>query len=479
MSQNVLSQLLVSALPLLLLLIYLLVTAGRKPGEEAVALNWFDRIPTDLMLAVGILAGVGIIGTATVLWDATNFNSNITISELRLVQNTTTVGAAICGSVNLLILCSFSARIKAGVFWTSALTFRAFRWCWKLIRRGFFWGRDKLLPGIRSAGMVPRAVLVTLGVFFIEFLLLVWLVNAGEPAFPVMALLLFNLVVLFAVIWGIAQMKILQKAAEALADGDLDSHLDTGHMYWDFKRHGEHLNAIAGGLNKAVEQRMKSERLKTELITNVSHDIKTPLTSIVNYVDLLQKPHTEAEGIQYLEVLDRQAKRLKKLTENLVEASKASTGNLPVELQPTSMLELLNQAVEEYRERLDAGKLEIVMSLRGDLTVLADGKHMWRILDNLLNNVVKYALAGTRVYVTAEKRNERVVIAVKNISRDPLNVSADELMERFVRGDSSRTTEGSGLGLNIARSLTALQNGKFDLTVDGDFFKAEIRLPAV
>ena len=478
-SQNVLSQFLVSALPLLLLLIYLLVTAGRKPGEEAVALNWFDRIPTDLMLAVGILAGVGIVGTANVLWDATNFNSNITISELRLVQNTTTVGAAICGSVILLILCSFSARIKAGVFWKSALTFRAFRWCWKLIRRGFFWGRDKMLLGIRSVGMVPRAVLVTLGVFFVEFLLLVWLVNAWEPAFPVMALLLFNLVVLFAVIWGIAQMKILQKAAAALADGDLDSHLDTGHMYWDFKRHGEHLNAIAGGLNKAVEQRMKSERLKTELITNVSHDIKTPLTSIVNYVDLLQKPHTEAEGIQYLEVLDRQAKRLKKLTENLVEASKASAGNLPVELQPTSVLELLNQAVEEYRERLEAGKLEIVMALRGDLTVLADGKHMWRILDNLLNNVVKYALAGTRVYVTAEKRNEWVVIAVKNISRDPLNVSADELMERFVRGDSSRTTEGSGLGLNIARSLTVLQNGTFDLTVDGDFFKAEISLPAV
>jgi len=222
---------------------------------------------------------------------------------------------------------------------------------------------------------------------------------------------------------------------------------------------------------------MKSERLKTELITNVSHDIKTPLTSIVNYVDLLQKPHTEAEGIQYLEVLDRQSKRLKKLTENLVEASKASTGNMAVNLEPTSVMELINQAVEEYRDRLEAGKLEIVVSQRGDLSILADGKLMWRMMDNLLNNVVKYALPGTRVYVTAQKEESHVVLAVKNISRDPLNVDADELMERFVRGDSSRHTEGSGLGLNIVQSLTKLQNGQFSLVVDGDFFKAENRMP--
>ena len=176
-------------------------------------------------------------------------------------------------------------------------------------------------------------------------------------------------------------------------------------------------------------------------------------------------------------MLDRQAKRLKRLTENLVEASKASTGNLPVALVPTSVLELVNQAVEEYRDRLEAGRLEIVTSLRGDLTVQADGKLMWRILDNLLNNVVKYALAGTRVYVTAQKQGQWVTIAVKNISRDPLNVEADELMERFVRGDSARSTEGSGLGLNIVQSLTQLQHGQFQLTVDGDLFKAEVMLP--
>jgi len=183
--------------------------------------------------------------------------------------------------------------------------------------------------------------------------------------------------------------------------------------------------------------------------------------------------------VQYLEVLNRQSQRLKKLTENLVEASKASAGVLPVELVPTSVTELLNQAVAEYRERLETGKLETVLDLRGDLTVMADGKHMWRIMDNLLNNVVKYAMPGTRVYVTAEKQGGRVLIAVKNISRDPLNMDSEELMERFVRGDTARHTEGSGLGLNIARSLTALQHGTFTLTIDGDFFKAEIGLQSV
>ena len=459
-------------------LVFLLVTAGRRPGEDEIKPSWLEWVPTDILIILGLLAGLGVIGLIAVAGDSA-YNVYITVEELWFIAGLCAAGTMACGLVMVAALYSCTVHLKLRNFWRSMVTVRVCAWIWRPCSKVLRWCWDRVVLGIRSIGMVPRAVLVTLAVLFVEFLLLVWLVNTWTPEVPLVFLVLFNVFLLLAIIWGLAQMKILQKAAKALADGNLDSQLDTSRMYWDFKQHGDHLNAIAGGLNKAVEQRMKSERLKTELITNVSHDIKTPLTSIVNYVDLLQKPHTEAEGIQYLEVLDRQSKRLKKLTENLVEASKASTGNLPVELAPTSVLELLNQAVEEYRDRMEAGKLEVVMSLRGDLTVLADGKHMWRILDNLLNNVIKYALPGTRVYVTAEKRNDRVVIAVKNISRDPLNVDADELMERFVRGDSARSTEGSGLGLNIARSLTVLQNGQFDLTVDGDFFKAEVSLPAV
>ena len=228
----------------------------------------------------------------------------------------------------------------------------------------------------------------------------------------------------------------------------------------------------------AVEQKMKSERLKTELITNVSHDIKTPLTSIINYVDLLQKAHTRDEEAQYLEVLQRQSARLKKLTEDLVEASKASTGNVSANLVQTNVVESINQALGEYEDRLAAGSLLVVKSFDAeDLSILADGRLLWRILDNLLGNVCKYALAGTRVYVTAAAEGGEVVLSIKNISRQQLNVSVEELMERFVRGDTARTTEGSGLGLNIARSLTELQRGKLHLVVDGDLFKAELRFP--
>ena len=248
-------------------------------------------------------------------------------------------------------------------------------------------------------------------------------------------------------------------------------------MYFDVKRHAEHLNAIGEGMNKAVEQRMKSERLKTELITNVSHDIKTPLTSIVNYVDLLKKEELPPAAGEYLAVLDRQSKRLKKLTEDLVEASKASTGSMTVSMEPIVVNEIIHQAIGDYDEKLAAGRLEVIVStFEGNLMALADGRLLWRVLDNLLSNVCKYALGGTRVYVDLSAHDGRVFLSMKNISRDPLNISADELMERFVRGDASRHTEGSGLGLNIARSLMDLMDGTFQLSVDGDLFKAELSL---
>jgi len=245
------------------------------------------------------------------------------------------------------------------------------------------------------------------------------------------------------------------------------------------KRHAEHLNAIGEGMNKAVEQRMKSERLKTELITNVSHDIKTPLTSIVNYVDLLKKEDLPPAAAEYAAVLDRQSAKLKKLTEDLVEASKASTGNVSVSLAPIVVNEIILQAIGDYDERLTKGRLEVVVSTyEGSLMAMADGRLLWRVLDNLLSNVCKYAMPGTRVYVDLGTREERMFLTMKNISQDPLNVSAEELMERFVRGDASRHTEGSGLGLNIARSLMDLMGGTFDLSIDGDLFKAELTLPA-
>lgn len=275
------------------------------------------------------------------------------------------------------------------------------------------------------------------------------------------------------VIYVILAMKEIRAGGDQLAAGNLDYQVPTNRLYGEFRKHGENLNNLRGGIQHAVEEQMKSERMKTELITNVSHDIKTPLTSIVNYVDLLQKPHTPQEGEQYLEVLARQSQRLKKLTEDLVEMSKASSGNIPVNLAPVNVVELVNQALAEYEEKLKKAQLPVVFTARqSEILTMADGRLFWRVLDNLLGNCVKYAQPGTRVYVDVVKYEKKVMISMKNVSRAELNLPAEELMERFVRGDCARNTEGSGLGLNIAKTLMELQKGKLNLVIDGDLFKA-------
>lgn len=268
----------------------------------------------------------------------------------------------------------------------------------------------------------------------------------------------------------------LRDGAKIIAGGDLDFQIDTRYMYWDFKQHAENLNHISEGMSLAVEDRIKSERLKTELITNVSHDIKTPLTSIINYVDLLKKEKLDNERVnEYLEVLDRQSARLKKLIEDLVDASRFSTGNISVNLEVTSVNILLDQIVGEYGERLDKNQLKLIIDKpEEDLYIMADGRHIWRALDNLMINICKYAMPSSRVYISMMAQDGQVILTFRNISRDELNISSEELMERFVRGDKSRNTEGSGLGLSIARSLITLQGGGFEISIDGDLFKASV-----
>ena len=252
-------------------------------------------------------------------------------------------------------------------------------------------------------------------------------------------------------------------------------------MVADLRSHGENLNSIAVGMNRAVDERMRSERFKTELITNVSHDIKTPLTSIINYADLIAREPTDNEKIhEYCEVLTRQSERLKKLIEDLVEASKASTGNVEAQLAPCQISVLLTQAAGEYEKRLAAAELTLVtQQMDENVRIMADGRLLWRVLDNIMNNACKYAQPGTRVYLTLAREGGEAVISLKNISREALGIPAEELLERFVRGDSSRTTEGSGLGLSIAQSLTELQGGRLELSIDGDLFTVTLRFPGI
>ena len=292
-------------------------------------------------------------------------------------------------------------------------------------------------------------------------------------------LLVLSLCISLALIlYGASSFGILLEAAKRMGKGDLETQVNDKNLVGSFKEFAGDLNALADVAVVAARNQLKSERMKTELITNVSHDIKTPLTSIINYVDLLQKPHTEEEQEMYLEVLSRQSGQLKKLIEDLMEMSKASTGNMAVDITLVDAVESVNQALGEFSDKLERAQLvPVFRHTEASVAMMADGRLVWRVLSNLLSNTVKYALPGTRVYIDLMEMDGKVVLSLKNISREPLNVSADELLERFVRGDSSRNTEGSGLGLNIALSLMELQKGKLELLVDGDLFKATLIFP--
>ena len=460
-------------------LVFLFMGAGHRKGKEGTRLNLLDRIPLDLYAAgCFALAFVWLLLFVELTESMAYFFAFSPEGITYLAFTCIVVYTA--GLVALAPFLSFATRVKAGggiwwrntaICWALKLCWRAVRWCWGLVKRfcGWLWYMTTKISIVWRTALIVLIVLVAnfciaISIRYSDFALFCWL-------------LLMAAVFLLAC-FGAWQMKSLKAAGEKLAAGEFEYKIDTKHMYWEFKHHAENLNSIGDGMAAAVEQRMKSERLKTELITNVSHDIKTPLTSIINYVDLLERPHTPEEGAEYLEVLERQSKRLKKLTEDLVEASKASTGNISVTLAPTSTIEIINQSLAEYGQRMEAGKLSVLINVPEPApAVRADGRLLWRVMDNLFNNVVKYAMPETRVYVDVRTSEGNAVISVKNISRAALNVSAEELMERFVRGDASRSTEGSGLGLSIAKSLTELQHGQFSISTDGDLFKAEITLP--
>ena len=457
----------VCALAELFFLVFLARAAGRRVGREEAVAGWQEKIPFDLY-AVVVLGGSAMLVAAA----ASGMEDTFQGFEPIMIA----VVLACCAAAYALFLAfwmTLCARVKLGRWWENTvccwllrLCRRVLRWCWRVLCRA--WGA--LAGFVRGIPLVWRTAV---GCCVIGVLLFALESNHADG-------LLLMLIAVLSVAACLLSMQLrrLQKGGEALAAGDLTSQVDTSRMYFDLKRHGENLNAISRGMSIAVEQRLKSERLKTELITNVSHDIKTPLTSIVNYVDLLQREHTPEQEREYLAVLDRQAHKLKKLTEDLVEMSKASTGNIPCHIARRSVRELIDQTVGEYAEKLSVARLEPVVTLPDeDLYCLCDGALMWRVLDNLLSNACKYACEGTRLYIAARREGETVAFSFKNISRDALNIDPDELLERFVRGDSSRTTEGSGLGLNIAKSLVELQKGTFSIAIDGDLFKVGFVLP--
>ncbi len=438
------------------LLVFLHAAAGWRQGQLQPQCNLFDRIPFDLYTGLYVLIGV------LEIWVLAECFWYWTLPAVLLTAG--------FGVVDLFLLLgytmSIATRLKTRTLWHNTLVGRLLR----LLGRGMA-AVGRHLPLLWK-------VLLGIGVFSVaEFLVMVyahWELDVMLAWWFVGKLLLVPLLLLLAL--GLGR---LQEGIRRIAGGQVEHQIATQYLLGDLRRTAEDINHIGDGLSDAVEARLKSERFKTELITNVSHDIKTPLTSIINYVDLMEKQQPEDPVLQeYLEVLHRQSARLKKLIEDLIEASKASTGNLSVERAPCQLGVLLEQAVGEYTEKAELGRLTLLLSQpEQPVTVLADGRHLWRVFDNLLNNICKYAQPDTRVYLDLAAEGGHARITFRNISRTPLHITGEELLERFVRGDSARHTEGSGLGLSIARSLIELQGGTLQLAVDGDLFKVDITLP--
>jgi len=436
----------------LVLYVVLISVSGRRPDKQELYPGPMNKVPFDLLAVISISA---LIFFVIALWDSTV----ATLYRIIIMGVAVLLFSALFVGLSM----SLAARVKQGSLLKKSVL-------------GYLFRGIKILLGILWHGVtrLPLVWQTVTGIVLISIVELFMLVGFCNDGVLVLLWLIEKLILVPLVLYIAMALRRLERGGEALVNGDYSYQTDTKHLHLRLKQHALNLNQAADGMSHAVDERMKSERMKTELITNVSHDLKTPLTSILNYSRLIeQEPCDNPKVTEYAGVLSHQSARLKRLIEDLVEASKASTGNLDVSMEPCNAAVLLTQAAGEFEDKLAENGLTMVISVPEEpVTIMADGRRLWRVFDNLLNNARKYALAGTRVYLNLERVGHRAVITIKNVSREPLNISADELMERFVRGDSSRNTEGNGLGLSIARSLTELQNGTLDLIVDGDLFKA-------
>lgn len=435
--------------------VFLLCSAAHKSGTEEYVPQRQDKIPYDLYLPSAILLGTGLC-TMLVECAAYGLNTVKAVAAALIMACLAGVFMALCMTT--------AARIKTGTLFKNTLIYR--------LCTGVGMGASSMLSSISGAW---RFSLAFAGYLLINALLSYrFFTRGGFLAF--LLLIAVNGGALYLLLNMIRQMRTLSAAGQAMANGDLSYCVDTSDMKREFREHGENLNSIGRGMAIAVNERMKSERFKTELITNVSHDLKTPLTSIVTYIDLLQKEDIQDEKAkEYIDTIARQSKKLKKLTEDLIDASKASSGALNVNMERVNISELLRQSSAEYGERMEAVNITPVVNMpEEDIYVRADGRLLWRVVENLLQNICKHGMPGTRAYLEARTENGRAVVSFKNISQQQLNIPVEELLERFVQGDESRSRGGSGLGLSIAESLTELMKGKLKLSLDGDLFKVEL-----
>ena len=444
--------------------VILTIGAGRNNEDKKVHLNFFDRCYTEIVAVVVFM--IWLMGTSVIVQAMDD-------EEMRIVWKTIGFGTLGLwfGIWFLAGWLSLVRRIKARSLWRDSLL----RHILLLVRKCFSKCSDLLV--FLGGNMISRVKIILLfGIFiFLQFMFTGMTVEGGS-ALSLLLMIVMDCAVLYYLIkkaWGREQ---IIAGLKKITDGDLQYKIPTEKLSGEQEMVADYINHIGEGLDAAVENSLKNERMKTELITNVSHDIKTPLTSIINYVDLLKRENPEDPKIRgYLEVLENKAQRLKVLTEDVVEASKASTGNIALEMTDLNFIELVHQVIGEFEEKFEERNLTMVVHFDEEEAIIcADGRRLWRVLENVFGNVSKYAMENTRVYVDVKVDRPNVQLSLKNISAQPLNISAEELTERFIRGDVSRNTEGSGLGLSIAKDLVQLQGGEFKLYLDGDLFKVTI-----
>lgn len=452
-------------------MVWLTVTAGRKPEDEEIHLNGFDRWYTEI--AAGAVIGIWLAGT--IILGTLIANSSLGYSYAVV---TVIVTCLICGTYTmawfLIGYLSLVRRIKAGTLWKNSLIRKVLKWIGKCSGKL----ADFVRAFSRNTAEKIKVLLVGGAFLFLQFLI-IGCIFGGAEVF-LLALMAVDVAAMIFVIRKADGLDLIMDGLKKISDGELQYKIKTDTLTGKQKVMAEYINNIGGDLDAVVENSLKKERMQTELITNVSHDLKTPLTSIINYVDLMKRENPTDPKIQeYLRILDEKSQRLKVLTEDVVEASKASTGNIKLEMNDIDFVEMVQQVIGEFEEKFQEKNLTMMVHFTDEPSIIyADGQRMWRVLENVFGNVVKYAMEGTRVYAEISNRNKKVTFSLKNISAQPLNISADELTERFIRGDVARNTEGSGLGLSIAKSLTELQGGEFKLYLDGDLFKVMITFVA-
>lgn len=457
----------ISALITLLLIIYLTSAIGYDGNEDStININTFDRIPIEIIAFCAMLIGCMPFILLEFAENDYNAINSIAITAYFVIY--------IC---TVITMTTVIKRIKAKQLLKTSITGKVLVWCLQICKK-IVKKMNEIWNTITYSPNTTAKVIITTGLTVLGWLLII-AISGNRPMFPIIMIGLIGFV-LYKIIKIFKDYLQIEKKLKDVYEGNTQSELDEKSVENVFKNSVIYLNDISNGFENAVQDRMKSERMKAELITNVSHDIKTPLTSIINYVDLLKQENIQDEKArEYIEILENKSHRLKKLTEDLVEASKVSTGNISLNFEKINIVELIKQATGEFEDKFKKRKLEpIINSEQNEINIMADSKYMYRIIENLYSNISKYALENSRVYVDIKMSKTEPVpnvqIEIKNISKDKLNISADELMQRFVRGDKSRTTEGSGLGISIAQNLTELQNGKFELKLDGDLFKVKL-----